>query len=505
MEYFTLISPFTELYPKYNLSYFPTCSNNNYNNHVFLRLIVILLVWGSLAIKLRKINKNITTLIIALLGLSFLSRSYIERHTKYEIFSNLHIVAFILIYHVLTANKYQHTYSTIIVAIGGLLMNYGRKYNKHVDICGRIIFSIGFMLFSSSILQFDKTKNRNVSIILSMMVLYMLYENYASDNKIYLELSNACANKSLVGSVSSVNNMIHSQMNKKISSGHCDNSKYMIVCPNNILPYTAKYNNKKFFNIPYSYLIGSKYYIWKTLSNNNVSDIMPSTYIFPDDIQKYNNECKQGHKIIYKKLAHKQKGLSIDDKCKQITDKKIIAAQQYLLNSYTYKSKKINLRLYLIIHINKIKAAGYLSNDGIVSYTALDYDKQSNDLNTSVSSFYTSENHYENGYPITYNALIREDPQLSKIYDKCVEFTSKLFNAYVNEYNKHKLQINNNEYYEMFGVDYFISDEFDIKILEVNQGPGMTPFNEIDNSMRTNVINEYINLIVNNKINMQKL
>ena len=44
-------------------------------------------------------------------------------------------------------------------------------------------------------------------------------------------------------------------------------------------------------------------------------------------------------------------------------------------------------------------------------------------------------------------------------------------------------------------MDFYISDKYDVKLLEINIGPGMTPYNSIDKDMRIKLHENILHVI----------
>jgi hypothetical protein len=281
-------------------------------------------------------------------------------------------------------------------------------------------------------------------------------------------------------------------LKKRINSQNIvlDKHKQFVFCSNSHYYLSKIANNSVFLRHNKDHLITNKKTLYITLKKyypKNVHQIVPLTFIFPEDYSNYHNYKKKNpsEKIIYKTLSHKQEGLFISNNTltkKFIESEKFILGQIFLLDSLKYKDSKVSFRLYLIVSCVKGKFKSYYFNDGLVYYS----------LDNEIASFYDSDNFYKKDYPILISQFSKKD-----IRSKMVDKMKMLSMAIKNEI----CVADNNYYYELYGVDFHLTSNLDAYILEVNAGPGMTANNNTDQLLRNNIFDSFITLINNNKIN----
>ena len=249
-----------------------------------------------------------------------------------------------------------------------------------------------------------------------------------------------------------------------------------------------KWTGKKIFGLENSYMLSSKKNL--ALLLKGTSNIIPKTFVLPEereDFIKYYLENSQGmNKNIYleKGEGHRQTEIIMHDNVNHIlNERKYRVVQEYMNNPKLYNDYKYNIRLYLFLVSDHGRLCGYLSNDGIISYTKNPY-KYSTSHDDSICSFYSSVEHYNNGFPITVGQL--KTVNLKRIRMKVKRMVEKII------YNKYS---NHNMHCELFGVDFFETSDDDIYIIEVNKGPGMEPFNDVDKSMRLSVYNSCLDIV----------
>jgi hypothetical protein len=284
-------------------------------------------------------------------------------------------------------------------------------------------------------------------------------------------------------------------LKKRINSQNIllDTHKQFIFCSNNNYYLSKIVNNSVFLRHNKDYLITNKKTLYITLKKyypQKVHQIVPLTFIFPEDYHKYHNYKKRNpnDKIIYKTLSHKQEGLFISNNTfskKFIASEKFILGQIFVLDSLKYKESKVSFRLYLIVSCVKGKFKSYYFNDGLVYYS----------LDGEIASFYDSDSFYKKDYPILISQFSKKTNKdiISKMVDKMKMLSMAI--------EKEICVSDNNYYYELYGVDFQLTSNLDAYILEVNAGPGMTANNNTDKILRNNIFDSFITLINNNKIN----
>jgi len=275
---------------------------------------------------------------------------------------------------------------------------------------------------------------------------------------------------------------------KRLSKILKDNDVHM--CYNyNINKYCNK-NKTKFLSHKNNYLINNKKYLWITLKNyygkNIAKTITPYTFIIPND---YNSYKKFNKKIIFKKNLHRQEGLFVTDKLQDkdyLVNNGYIVAQEFIQNSLKVNNYTIAIRMYLIIECKNKVFNEYIYDDGIVYYGKND-----------IASYYFkySKEIYKNN-PIILSHL--EKKLNINIRPTLIKKINLLVNAIKDSFCKNNECYNKHNFYEIFGIDFIITNNLDAYILEVNSGPGMVHYNEVDNQLRNNIIKYYSNIIKKN-------
>jgi len=250
-------------------------------------------------------------------------------------------------------------------------------------------------------------------------------------------------------------------------------------------------------------ILGSKKTLWITLYNfygrNIAQNIMPPSYIFPKDIQEFKKNYKKGQYYILKQEKQRQTGLKLSNSYNEIVNSwkdSYVVAQKYLNNCLTYKGYKINLRIYLVYICKGTNKMAYIFNDGIVSYAKIKPKNNNIDSQSGISSFYSSKDLYDQGYPITIKKIVDQynvpkwNNMMKSIENKLYLMVNASKDHMCNYAYKHK-----NISYQLFGADFYVDTKFKPTLLEVNIGPGMDPYSDEDKIMRIELHNNILSLL----------
>lgn len=284
-----------------------------------------------------------------------------------------------------------------------------------------------------------------------------------------------------------------------------------------ILPCNNDYSNKSYLDIVntssmtktnqiigYVYnnsMLGSKEMIWRNLvkkyGREHSSTVMPKSYIFPEDLTIFNSEYGSHKHYILKTEQQRQRGLKLSNNYNEIINsnkKKYKIVQEYIDNAMTYNRHKLNFRIYLLLVCDKNGKTGYLYDDGIISYSksaSTKHGVMGINFDNAISSFYTSEKLYDMGYPILFSELKKKvSANWTHIQYQFVDLIRLVLNSTKDTvcHGSHQRS------FQLFGIDYLIKNGKPY-ILEINIGPGMKPYNDIDKKMRINMHNDMLSII----------
>lgn len=502
-----LVSTISELFPNFGWSYWlpRNLDGDFYNRKLYQRILVVLIVWSPIFYNLYKLNRFLAIIAVSLVTHAFYLRAYSESHNKSNKSGMYYTLGFSIIIYILTEEcstflcKFDNILSYFLILFGGYLINHGRYNDIKLDILGRLVFTAGFINFISNLIQLRTNKSKRsivskmVYIVSLVSVIIYIFRNKISVNDI--STNTYYDDGSELSTIRLFKEILQNNGYKKGFSKNDSNIILPSLFDNSekiLRNDMVQYNNKIFFKIPHSKVIGNRYLLWKVLTRaydrTKCESLMPYTYLLPRDYDKYRKEYDKKQLMVFKILDHKQDGIYITDTLvplNMIKSEKFIVAQKYLEDPYLYKNHKINVRMYLCIIIDGKNLRGYIFDDGIISY--------SKEKGGRISSFYDSTELYDKDYPITFNQLFPQEYDLRR---KCNKQISDVLQASY-ESILSNIDLNDNMSIEIFGVDFFLDKNLDSKILEINTGPGCDYYNDNDKKMREKLMNSVLKLIIN--------
>lgn len=223
-----------------------------------------------------------------------------------------------------------------------------------------------------------------------------------------------------------------------------------------------------FLSLKNNNIIAHKKHLWLTLKNHYGTEIAktitPMTYIIPEDyVQLIKENDSLGSRLIYKQNNHQQNGIFVSDKIQDLQfleNNKFIIAQQFIKDTLKWYDYKLSFRLYLILECNTGKLRSHIYSDGLVYYGKGD-----------IASFYYSDELYKNKFPILISEL---EPKMHLNLRKPMKTKLNMLIDAIKDKMCNGATLGGSKFFEIFGVDFHITNNLDAYILEVNSGPGMT-------------------------------
>lgn len=155
--------------------------------------------------------------------------------------------------------------------------------------------------------------------------------------------------------------------------------------------YKTLHDHQKFNHFPGTFQIGRKDYLWRNIQAMKAKfgerkfDIMPTTYILPQDRKTLRNiwektKPEDQYWIIKPPAAYRGDGIKICHKYKQIPKNTPIIVQKYIQNPYLINGNKFDLRLYVLVtSVNPLRI--YLCENGLARFASVKYSIDPKTLN----------------------------------------------------------------------------------------------------------------------------
>ena len=305
-----------------------------------------------------------------------------------------------------------------------------------------------------------------------------------------------------------------------------DNNFYLSKRSVNLMRKNSKILNVNIFKKYYRFF-GYQVLMKDTLYKNYLKiknefsedyNFMPETYYYPDDkyiiYEKFWNYTLNINDLWFVKPAHRWGGRGI--KILESLDK--IEKETYLINKYItnldlINNKKYDLRLYVLVTGLKPLRI-YLNREGLIRIASRNFsldisnikDRYVHLTNTGVNSKSkefiipnNDDNEQANIWNFhTYERYLKKiNVDYNKIKDKIKDIIIKsMISVYKNltmELSENNL--NDINFFDVLGYDIIITNTYEPILLEINSGPSIVTYNELDKPIKTNLLVDILNIV----------
>lgn len=262
--------------------------------------------------------------------------------------------------------------------------------------------------------------------------------------------------------------------------------------------------------------ISSKDKLWKNISSyygrEFAKKLYPNTYVLNNDLDMdlLKKEYNKNNIYILKKNIQRQEGLEITNNIEYIMNahkKDFVIVQELLQNPYLLNSRKINLRIYLLVVCND-EVHTYIHEEGFMYYTKENFSL-SLETGPNITTGYIDRKVYETN-PLTlgdFRKYLDSDRTLTipeqNIVNKGDSISFHVFNNIKETIKLALLSINlcpssklsNATSYQLFGVDIAINNNLEAMIMEINKGPDISCKDDRDCSIKEKVSDDILRVI----------
>lgn len=262
----------------------------------------------------------------------------------------------------------------------------------------------------------------------------------------------------------------------------------------------------------------SKSAIWGNLVNyygrGMAELIMPNGYRLNKDLDLFKKEYDDNKIYIMKKDIQRQEGLMITNDYNKILEgnkEGYVIVQELLQNPYLVDGRKINMRVYLLLVCENGKLDVYAHQNGFMYYTKVPFVKNSLNSDVNITTGYIDRSVYDKN-PLTLvdfkNYLDNGERRLTMIeqrvmlnhklsdfvFGRIYETISKLVDS-VRDKLCENSKISQFKSFQLYGVDVALSDDLDVRIMEVNKGPDLGSKDDRDMHVKLSVIRDMFKVV----------
>ena len=268
-------------------------------------------------------------------------------------------------------------------------------------------------------------------------------------------------------------------------------------------------------NMDYICSKANLYLFLSSVYPNEVLDtLIPKTHLSKDIKNAIDLNCEHQAKVfILKKDIQQQKGLYISNNTREIVglseDPDIVVMQEFLTNPFIISDvtngevvhRKINLRIYILVTVNKGILRVFVYTDGFVYYTPEGFEYMSLNSKRMITSGYIDRGVYERN-PLTLKDLERNVNKRNYNYSAFWEaLKRKLVLIFVPFAIAWKAQNAENLHYQIFGADVEPNANFeDMKFLEFNKGPDLSSKSTRDIDLKDSMLRDSLKIVLENDL-----
>lgn len=230
---------------------------------------------------------------------------------------------------------------------------------------------------------------------------------------------------------------------------------------------------------------------------------LPVTYDLqnPKDVGKL-KENKNNELYICKKNVQQQSGILIT---RNVDTSKLnnsyVVCQSLLQNPMLIKSKKINLRIYLLIIIHKRNLEFYIYNDGFIYYAPNDWIPNNDSKDVNITTGILKDRRVYKSAPLTIQdlkAYIGND-KWKILYKNIIDLFKNIKSKYAQILLNENKDINPAiKMFQVFGCDIAPDSSLNVKIMEINKGPSLDYKDLRDKELKVRLMSDMINIVFNN-------
>jgi hypothetical protein len=216
-----------------------------------------------------------------------------------------------------------------------------------------------------------------------------------------------------------------------------------------------------------------------------------------------------------KKNIQRQDGIKITNNKNEIlglNNNGYVVIQELLQDPYTIKGRKINLRVYVLLVCKNNEISTYVHNDGFLYYTKGEYKKNSNNLNSNITTGYIDRWIYQVN-PLTHqdfrDYLDNNDRDFNdqeqnfrnnniqisrlvflRIYDLIKSIISAMDNDVCGE-----SKLSNHLSFQLFGADIALDKDLNPTVMEFNIGPNLEAHDGRDSDVKHMVVRDIFRVL----------
>ena len=252
----------------------------------------------------------------------------------------------------------------------------------------------------------------------------------------------------------------------------------------------------------------------RSYSRGQTDTIIPQTWVVGLEKERtlmhsdaFNKDGTAKFPLICKKNIQRQRGLllvtSQDDLPEGYMNDYAIC-QELLLNPYLIASRKINLRIYLLIFVNQVdqRIEAYMYNDGFMYYTPKHFSPTLIEKERHITTGYIDRKVYESN-PLTLQDFYEhidkndstKDNSSSILHDNLKQLLSEIMRSLYPLLKTNELDTKSSpNRFIIMGCDVAPDEKLNVKLMEINKGPDLKAKDERDGALKLNLVKDALRI-----------
>jgi hypothetical protein len=229
----------------------------------------------------------------------------------------------------------------------------------------------------------------------------------------------------------------------------------------------------------------------------SLKQLFPATWTLPGEIEKLQKEFDSSRRYLLKSDQQRQTGFKITNNLEYLQKvyTNYVVCQEILEDPFLVNSRKINIRIYLLVSLDKEGTCKmHVYNDGFIYYTPKPYVENSTDKDEIITTGYIDRTVYADN-PLTFKDLesYMGSDSHAKLFDNICTGLSLIKHSYQDFFTSRNKDLPGKKAL-LFGCDIAPCSDLSIKLMEVNKGPDLTYKDERDKRVKYNLVREMIDM-----------
>lgn len=237
--------------------------------------------------------------------------------------------------------------------------------------------------------------------------------------------------------------------------------------------------------------------------------IIPKTWILKRrldlvDLRKHFSQSLPTKQLLLKSNRQRQSGLKLVTHINDINNDlpdgsshEYVVCQEIVSNPLLISNRRIAIRVYMLIVCDQSQSKCFIYNDGFIYYTPQYNSTTHNNYDNTITSGYVDRDVYVDN-PLTLQDMYKNvgTYNSSLLKENIKHCFTKMYSCYKPYIDLNDVNDGTNRFI-ILGADVIPTDNYDVKLLEINKGPDLTFKDVRDEELKTNLVKDTLHILRN--------